>query len=36
MVDEVLEMASLGISVRLLRTAEETGGKLLEREVPGR
>jgi quercetin dioxygenase-like cupin family protein/uncharacterized protein YndB with AHSA1/START domain len=35
-VGEVLEMEPLGLSVRFLRTGEETGGELVEAEVSGR
>ena len=34
--DRILDMGPLGITVKLVRTAEETGGKLVEMEVEGR
>ena len=34
--DRVLDMGPLGITVKFVRTGEETGGKLVEMEVEGR
>ena len=36
MANETLEMKQLGLRVKFLRTAEDTGGELLEMEVEGR